>query len=205
MSEQDNNNGAIDVEKLTPEQIAAIDASDEFIVNFKEEDYDDPDKVEELRKHVENSKTTIHQKRHFRDKATKLEADLVEAGKAGKAGKPPVKKDDKPGNDGKADDGAAKVVDPTQIVNFRLDNPSYSKEVITEITRLAGAFGVSMEEVAASETGKAVIKSIESRNDNADATLPPSRKAGTGIEKRDWSNATPAEIEAQRNLILTGQ
>lgn len=201
MSEQDNNNGAIDVEKLTPEQIAAIDASDEFIVNFKEEDYDDPDKVEELRKHVENSKTTIHQKRHFRDKALKLE-DQIKTG----SGKPAEKKEEKkPDNNGQPADGAAKVVDPTQIVNFRLDNPSYSKEVISEITRLAGAFGVSMEEVAASETGKAVIKNIESRNDNADATLPPARRAGTGIEKRDWSNATPAEIEAQRNLILTGQ
>lgn len=202
MSEQDNNNGAIDVEKLTPEQIAAIDASDEFIVNFKEEDYDDPDKVEELRKHVENSKTTIHQKRHFRDKATKLEEQLKGDG----SGKPPVKKEEKkPENNGKPEDGAAKVVDPTQIVNFRLDHPEYSKDIVAEITRLAGAFGVSMEEVAASETGKAVIKNIESRNDNADAALPPSRKAGTGIEKRDWSNATPAEIEAQRNLILTGQ
>lgn len=62
-----------------------------------------------------------------------------------------------------------------------------------------------MEEAAGTETGKAVIKSLENKEANADASIPPSRKSGTGLEKRDWSNATPAEIEAQRNKILTGQ
>lgn len=196
----ENNNGAVDVENLSAEQIAEIEASDEFIVNFKDEDYDDPDKVEELRKHVANSKTTINQKRHFRDKVTKLEETIKNG-----SGKPPVKKE------GEADNGkppvteANKGVDPVQVVTFRQDNPSLSKTTVAEITRIAGAFGISMEEAAASETGKAVIKNLENKESNADASLPPSRKAGTGLEKKDWSNASPAEIDAQRRKIMGQQ
>lgn len=196
---EDNKNGAIDVENLSTEQIAAIEASDEFIVNFKEEDYDDPDKVEELRKHMEVSKTTIHQKRHFRDKVTKLE-DQIKTG----SGKPPVKKEEKPGNDGKPDNGGNKGVDPVQVVGFRQDNPSLSKAVVAEITRIAGAFGISMEEAAASETGKAVIKTMGNVESNLDSSVAPSRKTGTGLEKKDWSNASQAEIEAQRHKVMTG-
>ncbi len=196
----ENNNGAVDVENLSAEQIAEIEASDEFIVNFKDEDYDDPDKVEELRKHVANSKTTINQKRHFRDKVTKLEDQLKGDG----SGKPPVKKEEKPDN-GKPPVTEQKGVDPVQIVTFRQDNPSLSKATVAEISRIAGAFGISMEEAAGTETGKAVIKNLENKESNADASLPPSRKSGTGLEKKDWSNASPAEIDAQRRKIMGQQ
>lgn len=196
MSENTN----VDVENLTPEQLAAIEESEDFITSFKEEDYDDPDKVEELRKHVENSKTTIHQKRHFRDKVKTLEAKLTE-----KDTKPKDEETPKPKPEAKDDKGSVKVIDPTEILDFRLNNPSLSKESIGEITRLAGALGVSMEEMAGSETGKAVITRIESKNDNSESSIAPSRKGGSGIEKRDWSTASPSEIEAQRNAILQGQ
>lgn len=191
MSEQENN---IDVEKLTAEQIEEIEASDKFIVEFTEDDYNDPDKVEELRKHMERSKTSIHQKRHFRDKAGRLEKEL--------ATKVPGKKENENPPAPKAEDKKS-VVEPYQIVTFRQDNPSMSKETVAEISKLAGAFGISMEEAAASETGKAVIKTLENKESNADASIAPSRKTGAGLEKKDWSTASPAEMEAQRNRILT--
>lgn len=205
MNEQDNNNnGAVDVENLSAEAIAEIEASDKFIIDFKDEDYNDPDKVEELRKHMEISKTTIHQKRHFRDKVTKLEEQLKGNGEGG-SGKPKVE-EKKPTEKKDGQDNEKKTgVDPLQVVTFRQDNPSYTKEMVAEISKLAGAFGVSMDEAAGSETGKAVIKNLENKNNNSNASLPPSKKAASGLEKRDWSNASPAEIEAQRNKILNGQ
>lgn len=185
--------GKIDVTNLTADQIAEIEKAEEFILGFKDEDYNDPDKLEELKQAQKKAVTTIHQKRHFRDKVTELEGKL----KPEKPGKPAVA--------APADDGAKKGVDPVQVVTFRQDNPSYAKATVEEITRIAGAFGVSMEEAAATETGKAVIKSLENKEANADASIAPSRKSGTGLEKRDWSNATPAEMDAERHRILTSQ
>lgn len=195
---ENNNGGAgddgkIDVANLTAEQIAEIDKAEEFILGFKDEDYNDPDKLDELKEAQKKAITTIHQKRHFREKVTELEGKLKPAAPGKPAATAPAATDDKKG------------VEPYQIVTFRQDNPTYAKATVEEITRIAGAFGISMEEAAASETGKAVIKSLENKESNLDAGIAPSRKSGTGLEKRDWSNATPAEMEAQRNKILTGQ
>lgn len=51
---ENNNGGAgddgkIDVANLTAEQIAEIDKAEEFILGFKDEDYNDPDKLDELK------------------------------------------------------------------------------------------------------------------------------------------------------------
>lgn len=204
----ENNNGGqgdVDLSKLTEDQIKEIDAAEDFILGFKDEDYNDPDKVEELKQAQEKAKTTIHQKRHFREKATKLEGVLGENNIDPTTGKPKVavKKD----GDGKpvAAAEAPKGVDPVQVLSFRQDNPTYSKEVVAEISRIAGAFGVSMEEAAVSPTGKAVITTMTNTQSNADAGIEPTRKAGAGLEKKDWSNASPAEMDLQRRRIMGEQ
>lgn len=195
----------VNVENLTPEQIADVEAAEKFILEFKDEDYEDPEKIEELKKAHKQAQTTIHQKVHFRDKAKKLE-DALSANNIDPAtGKPKVAAPATTTTTTTKKEEAPKGVDPLQVVTFRQDNPSLSKEVVAEIARIAGAFGISMEEAAGTETGKAVIKTLGNKESNADASLPPSRKSGTGLEKKDWSTASPAEIEAKRNQILTGQ
>lgn len=195
MTEQNNageNQDKNQLENLTDDQIKEIEASEEFILNFKDEDYDDPDKAAELRQHLEKARTTIHQKRHFREKATKLEEQL-------KAGKPAPAK---PAAPEKKEGDEKKGVDPVIALTFRQDHPELSKEVAAEVIRHASAYGVTPDEALESPIIKTFIKNSQNKEDVEDASVAPSRKSSTGIEKRDWSNASPAEIEAQRRKIM---
>lgn len=197
---ENNNGGEVDLSKLSSEELEAVENAEKFILDFKEEDYNDPDKVEQLKEAHEKAKISIHQKRHFREKSTKLEGEVETLKKGGTPGKTTTGNENAGGT--KKDDTTPKSVSEVQIVSFRQDNPTLSKEVVNEIARLAGALGATMEEVAASPTGKAVIGSMTNKENNAAATVESSRQTGAGLEKKDWSNASPAEMEQKRREIM---
>lgn len=183
----------INVENLTAEQLAEIEESEKFILDFKDEDLNDPDKSEELKKHLDRTKTTIHQKKHFREKVTNLEKELEPFKKP----KAPEKKPDQNNQPGKEDDR-------TLAVEFRQDHPELSREVALEVIAHAKAYGITPEEALAKPVIKSYIKSVQKDEDIDEGSPQPKGGGGsiTGIEKRDWSNATEAEIQAQRNKIL---
>jgi len=189
----------VDVSNLTEDQIKEIETSEEFVLNFKDEDYADPDKVEELRKHLATTKTTIHQKRHFRDKVKELEGKGKNPDPANPQATPTVDAQKQ------ATEDAKKGVDPSVALTFRVDHPELSKDAANEVIRHAGAYNVTPEEALESPVIKSYLATIKTKTEVEDASIPPGNNpSATGLEKRDWSNATPQEIEAQRHKIMTG-
>ncbi len=178
---------------LSAEELAALEESEKFIEGFKEEDLDDPDKSEELKKHLKNAKTTINQKRHFREKVTTLEKQIQDGTK-----KPDVPAKPKDGDDKKS-------IDPTIALEFRQDHPELSKEVAKEIVEHAKAYGITPEEALAKPVMQSYVKSTQKKEDIEDASIGEGKKGGASeIAKRDWSTASEAEIIAQRNKIQNG-
>jgi hypothetical protein len=189
-------------EQMTPEELKTLTDSEEFIVNFKEEDYEDPDKVEELRKRLQDSKTTIHQKRHYRDKVKELDIKVKELGDS----KPPEKKpENKPSDkEGKDKGETENIVDPYKALEFRQDHPELSKEAAKEVLDYAGAKKISPEEALKKPVIQQYIKSLNDKEDIEGAQIPPKNKGASGAEKKDWSTASQAEIEAHRNKVSRG-
>lgn len=188
------NPSEINVENLTAEQLAEIEESEKFILDFKDEDLDDPDKSAELKKHLDRTKTTIHQKKHFREKAANLEKELEPFKKAPKPN--PEKKPDQNNQPGKEDDR-------TLAVEFRQDHPELPREVALEVIAHAKAYGITPEEALAKPVIQSYIKSTQKQEDvDEGSPKPKGGGSGSGIEKKDWSNASEAEIEAQRRKIM---
>jgi hypothetical protein len=179
--------------EMSPEELAEITASEDFILGFKEEDYDDPDKLAELKQHQEKLKTTVHQKRHYRDKYQE-------------AIKPPEKKPEekKPEKKEVSTTPEKKGIERTDLVEFRQDHPELSKEVAKEVAEHATAYGISLEEALKKPIIQKYIQDQNTKNDVEDAGITPGNRAGSGLEKKDWSSASEAEITAARNKILQG-
>lgn len=185
------NPSEINVENLTAEQLAEIEESEKFILDFKDEDLNDPDKSDELKKHLDRTKTTIHQKKHFREKVGILEKELEPFKKP----KAPEKKPDQ-NNDSKEDDR-------TLAVEFRQDHPELPREVALEVIAHAKAYNITPEEALAKPVIQSYIKSTQKQEDvDEGSPKPKGGGSGSGIEKKDWSNASEAEIEAQRRKIM---
>lgn len=183
-----------DESQMSAEDLKALQASEDFIANFKDEDLADPDKAEELKKALAMGKTTVHQKRHYRDKVADLEKKL----------KPEEKKpgEVKPGEPAPV---AKTEIDPYVKVSFRQDHPELSKEVAEEIFKHATAYKVSPEEALKNPIIQKYVKDNQTQNDVEDASVRPGNRSGAGVEKKDWSKASQAEIEAQRNQNMRGQ
>lgn len=197
-NQNDNKNQSVDVEKLTPEQIAEIEQSEEFLLGFKDEDFQDADKVAELQKHLDRAKTTVHQKRHFREKVATLTQDLEKA-KGGNGSQPPKPK---PGEEAQAVADTKAGVDPIVALTFRQDHPELSKEVANEVIKHAGAYGITPEEALAAPIIKSYVEKQTNKEDVEDASIGESRNKGSGTEKRDWSGASESDVEAQRRRIM---
>lgn len=199
MAEENKQPEFKDESQMTPEELKALQESEDFITNFKEEDFADPDKTEELRKRLADAKTTVHQKRHYRGKVTELETKLKE--KDTKPG------EQKPGNAAPAQPAAEakKDIDPYVKVSFRQDHPELSKEVAEVVFKHAVAFGIQPEEALKDPIVQKYVKENQNKNDVEDASIAPGNRSQTDLGKKDWSKATEAEIVAQRNKILQGQ
>ena len=179
---------------MSPEELTALTEAEDFIANFKEEDLEDPDKASELAKRLKDAQTTVHQKRHYRDKAKTLETELTGL----KNPKPEVKKPEKKEEE-------APKEDPLVLIAFRQDHPELTKDVAKEIVDGARAYGVSPEEYMKRPMVQKYIKDNQTQEDVEDASVAPGNRSSSEIAKKDWSNASQAEIEAARNKILTGQ
>ena len=184
-------------ETMTPEELQAQTENEEFILNFSEEDSNDPDKVEKLQSLLKDAQTTIHQKRHYR---TKFEEASKNAKPLGSETTPPEKKEEPKGTPASPENG----IDPVKKIEFRQDHPELSKEVVTEILDYAGAKKISPEEALKSSLIQTLIEKSHRQADVDDASIAPNRAPASDLGKKDWSNATQAEVEARRNQILNG-
>lgn len=184
-------------EEMTKEELDALHADEDYIANFKDEDYQDPEKVEKLQEALKSAQTTIHQKRHYRTKFEELN------GKGNpKPGDPAPAAPAAPAAPTAQDKADEKKVDPNVATNFRLDHPELSKDQQLKVIAHAGAYGISPEEALKDPLMQSYIQSMNTQEDVEDASPSPRPRAGAGIADRDWSNASPAEIEAARNKML---
>lgn len=175
-------------EEMTAEELTALHADEDFIAKFSEEDKADPEKVAQLNEAIlRSAQTTVHQKRHYRE--------LAKAGKGEPAKKeePVVTKQDK------VDE---KKVDPQIATDFRIDHPELTKEQQLKVIAHAGAYSISPEEALKDPLMQGYIKNSTAQEDVEDASPSPTRKSGSGIADKDWSTASPAEMEAARNKML---
>ena len=170
--------------------------NEDFILNFKDEDMEDDEQRERLMEALKNAKTTVAQKRHFRQKLQDYEAgeQKKKPQKSSSAAKPTQAYDDS----------------PTLIVELRQDNPWMTKEVAAEVVRQSKLNGESLAKTVKRPMVAAWLKKEKEAKQVDDATITPTRKgAGSNgnVEKndanRDWSNATKEEIERQRNINLS--
>ena len=178
-------------ENMTKEELEALHADEDFIANFSEEDKQNPEKVTELNEAIlRSAQTTVHQKRHYR-------------GKAESSGKPaaaaPTTPDQKPTVQEKKDE---KKVDPQIATDFRIDHPELTKEQQLKVIAHAGAYGTLPEDALKDPMIQSYIKSSQTADDVEDASMAPGGHSQGAIADKDWSNATPAEIEAERNKML---
>ena len=176
-------------ENMTEEELTALHADEDFIANFSEDDKQNPEKVAELNEAIlRSAQTTIHQKKHFR-------------GKAEAAAKPatPTAPAQKPTEQEKKDE---KKVDPQVATDFRIDHPELSKEQQLKVIAHAGAYGTLPEDALKDPMIVSYIKSSQTAEDVEAASMAPGHQAGSAIADKNWDNATPQEIEAQRNKML---
>lgn len=177
-------------EEMTADELTALHADEDFIANFSEDDKQDADKVAQLNEAIlRSAQTTIHQKRHYRE--------IAKGGKPAPATSPAPAP--KPTVQEKADE---KKVDPQVATDFRLDHPELTKAQQLKVIAHAGAYSITPEEALKDDLIQQFIANTTTQEDVEDASLSPARKSGTGIGDRDWSNATPAEMEAARNKML---
>lgn len=188
-------------EDMSPEELKELNEAEDFITNFKEEDLDDPDKVEDLTKKLKAAQTTIHQKRHYREKFQEADKALKEKDPKEKK---PVNPPEPTGKEGKPAGETENKVDPYIALEFRQDHPELSKAAVKEIIDYAGLKKISPEEALKLPVMKSLIKDLENTEDIEGASIVPGRKGASGGGGKDWSSATQAEIDAERNRIQYG-
>ena len=178
---------------MTEDQLKELHAAEDFIAAFDPKDLADPDKAAELEAKLATAKTTVAQKRHYRDKFNELSnAGKGATGATGPAAPAPTAQEKKD----------EKKVDPQLATDFRIDHPELTKAQQLKVIAHAGAYGMTPEEALKDDMIQAYIKNTTTADDVDDASPAPARRAGGTIADKDWSNATPAEMDAARNKML---
>lgn len=166
----------------TPEQLEA----EKFITNFKDEDYDDPDAVDQLKAAQKAVKTTIAQKNHWRNKA----ADLAKPKSPEAAPVTPVPPTNIQSNE------------LVQKVAFKQDHPDLPKEAVDELFVYAKAHNMDPEKAMERPMVKSFIKTITDNADISDATPKPSGSSKVTIPTDDWKNMPRKEFLQKRDQIM---
>lgn len=185
---QDNQPIKLD-EELSADELKAQQQNEDFIANFKEEDLADEEKSKQLKDALKTAKTTVAQKRHYRTK-------YQEATKP-KAAEKPNEQPTKPA----ASDDSKEV-----ILELRQDNPWMSKETAAEVVRLSKANNESVEATLKRTYVASWLEKEKNAADVESASVTPKRNGGGAADSmgdKDWSNATPEEMEKKRLEIMS--
>jgi len=180
-------------DEMTEEELTALHESEDFIANFQPEDTEDADKAAELLEKLASAKTTIAQKKHYREKFNELNEKSTPAptGSTGPAAPADEKKTDE-----------VKRVDPQVATDFRLDHPELSKEVAKKVIEHAAAYGNSPEEALKDPLMESFVKNANAQEDVDEASPAPGSPGSGEIAEKDWSNATSEEMDAERNKMM---
>lgn len=172
-------------EDMTEEELKELNDAEEFISKFSEEDFQDTEKVEKLEAALKSAKTTVAQKKHFRELLKKAKDENPEATVTTE------KKEIK-----------VEGIDPAVSTEFRLDHPELSKVQAKKVLEHAGAYKIDPEMALADPLMQKYIEGTNTREDVDDASPTPAVTGGGEIGTKDWSKATQAEMDAQRNKMM---
>lgn len=184
-------------EEMTDEERAAQKANEDFILNFKEEDMEDDDKRNELAEALKNAKTTVYQKRHYRQKLADYEKKNMPLADAPVQKPSEAKGADKP-----------QVADNSRelVIELRQDNPWMTKEVAQEVVRQAKANNESVTKTVQRPMVKDWLKKEKASAQAQDASVAPEQKGapseGDTIADRDWSKASFDEVLKQHQKTM---
>ncbi len=178
---------AASLEQETPEQIAA----EEFVKNFKEEDWADPEQVTKLQEAHKALKTTIAQKNHWRTKATDKTKTETPA--------PTV-----PNPQGAA--APTSVTDQSteqlQRIGFRQDHPDLPKEAVDEVFLYAKAHKMDPEEALKRPAIQSYVQTLKNNAAIAGASPKPSGPSKIDAGAVDWGKADSKTVNATREQIM---
>lgn len=181
--------GAGDGKELEQDSQELADA-EKFILEFKDEDWQDENKVTQLQDAHKLAKTSINQKYHWRTKAQTLE----------KGSKQPSGKENN--NAASQDQAASRGQDDTvSKVAFRQDHPDVPKEVVQEIFLRAKATGEDPEVILEKPMVQSYIKSLKDKDEALKASPKPSKAEKMSIPNIDWKNASSEDVNKTRDAI----
>ncbi len=182
-------------EEMTPEELTQLEADEKFILEFKDEDLDNDEKKEQLQKALNNTKSTIAQKKHYRTKFQDLEKQVGQH--ANGDGK---KKEEK------AAPNAADLAEKEEtnkriaISDLRLDG--FNRDQAVKVYEAAKSMGTSVDKFMQSEVGKAFLEKVKDQGDVEGASFTPKNRTNTpASDKIDWAKATPEQIKAHRTKV----
>ena len=187
-------------EEMSAEELVEMQTAEEFVQNWNKESKSIKDATDEdiatLEKSVKLLATISHQKKHFREKVIDLEKKLKDA-KPGDT-KPTAPKEDVPAGD---------VIDE-KYLKIELRQEGYTNEQAKKIVDAMKVAGLkTIEELQSSEIFKPFLEKMKDDDAVEDASFGKTTKPKTPLasDNFDWSKATPAQIEAHRNKVMTGQ
>lgn len=189
----DEKNQFVPEDEMSEEDQQKLKESEEFILNFKPEDLEtaDDETKAKLEDALKKAQTTIAQKRHYRGKweSVKPKPGAPAAPATPAAPAAPASGPTGPDRDAETD--------------FRLDHPELPKEVQKEVIKFARANGLTPEDALKNPIIDTYVKDAKKKASVEDATPGPTEGGrGSGPQAKDWSNASQADIVAERNRIM---
>lgn len=188
-----------DEEKKAAEDAAAAAADQEmsaedeaFLLSINEEDVATlpPEDIARLASLTKNLKTTIHQKNHWKGKATSSEKPP--------AATPPTEtpKSSQAPSPGSTDE------DRTARIEFRQEHPELSKEDIAEIFALAKTRKITPEAALETPIVKAMLKDKVDTKEVDDATPKPTQRVGKSPKPVDPSTMDAKAFREYRDNLM---
>ena len=130
------------------------------------------------------------QRKKFRDRALKAEAELAELKK--KQPKPTSKKPDV-------------SADKADRMDFRFYHPELSSKEVDEIEAIARAKGVSLEQAMKSPVIQVFLKASARKREHAKASPETRHRAAPRPKGKDSMDMSPEEFESFKRQVKSGQ
>lgn len=188
-----------DEEKKAAEDAAAAAADQEmsaedeaFLLSINEEDVATlpPEDIARLASLTKNLKTTIHQKNHWKTKATSSEKPPATT---------PPAETPKPSQ---TSSPASTDEDRTARIEFRQEHPELSKEDIAEIFALAKTRKITPEAALETPIVKAMLKDKADTKEVDDATPKPTPRVGKSPKPVDPSTMDAKAFREYRDNLM---
>lgn len=162
------------------------------IHGMKEEDLKDPANAAKVLEAFKNSKSTIAQKKVWRDRATK--AGWKKDGE--KPAEKPAKKADAPKAEAQGEQARS-----NERIEFRLDHPDIPRRMIDEIETYAKAKGVTLERAMRSPLVQKMVNDKTLKEKLSKASPSSKHRNPRTTPEINWATATPQQVKDHEAAI----